>query len=181
MIIGLTGPKLGGKGTTAAYLEKTKGAKIYSMSGILFDIAKRLHLPNSRENLISIVTGLRETLGEDILAKVLAADIEEAGDELAVIDGIRMKDEIDLFSGLKNFKLLYLDAPLEERYKRALARGEKDGESDMSFDEFKAEESAVTEQNIASFKELAQEIISNNDSLDSLYSRLESFIEGIGK
>lgn len=176
MIIGLIGPKLSGKGTAAAYLTQKHSAHVYSMSGIISDIAVRLHLENSRANIIAIVTGLRSTLGEDILAQVLKGDIEAANDDFAVIDGIRMPKEVEIFSTLRDFKLIYIDAPVETRYARAKGRGEKAGEQDMSFEQFIEEEGAVTEKNIANFKAQANYTIENTGSMDELYAELEKCI-----
>lgn len=182
MILGLTGPKLGGKGTTAGHLEKTEGATVLTMSDVLVDIAERLHLPLSRSNLITIARALRSEFGEDILAKVLKQDIEAAGDDkLTVIDGIRMASELDLFSKLKDFHLLYIDAPLEERYRRVQERKEKEGESGLSFDEFKAEEDADTEKSIGSFKELAEQVVQNDSTKEALYNAVDAFVDALKK
>lgn len=179
MVIGLIGPKLSGKGTAAAYLQEKHGAQVYSMSGILTDICKRLHLPNSRANLIAVVTGLRSTLGEDILAQVLKQDIEEAQDTLAIIDGIRMPKEVDIFSTIPGFYLLYIDAPVRLRYERALQRGEKEGESTMTFEQFEQEEKAVTEQGIASLQSRAEQTIVNTDGLESFYHDIDDLVKNI--
>lgn len=176
MVIGLTGPKLAGKGTTAAYLENTHSASVYSMSGVLVDVAKRLHMPNSRANLIAIATGLRSQFGKDVLAQVLKKDIQAAKDDLAVIDGIRMQAEVDIFSTLPDFHLIFIDAPTKMRYERAQNRGEKAGEAEMNFEEFKAEEEAVTEQQIQSLQKKAQSVIKNDGTIDELYEQIQSIL-----
>ena len=177
MIIGLTGPKLGGKGTTAEYLQKKYGAVTYSMSGILFDIAQRLYLPTSRENLINIATALRSEFGEDILGKVLKEDIKKADDKIAIIDGIRMPSDVELFSQIPGFILLYINAPIQQRFKRAHSRGEKEGEKDMSFEQFEAEEKAVTEKGITNLLKKANTVIENNGSFDELYEAIKKAIQ----
>ncbi|PIW37170.1 MAG: hypothetical protein COW24_01775 [Candidatus Kerfeldbacteria bacterium CG15_BIG_FIL_POST_REV_8_21_14_020_45_12] len=176
MIIGITGPKLGGKGTSAAYLREQYNAEIFSMSRILFDIAHRLHLETSRENLIKIATGLREEFGSDILAQVLKQDVSNSSGSVCVIDGIRMQSEVDIFSKLPDFRLLYIDAPIESRYERSLSRGEKVGETDMTFNEFKAEENAITEQGIAALKNKAAVVIVNDNSIPDLHTKLQTLI-----
>jgi dephospho-CoA kinase len=180
MVIGLIGPKLSGKGTAAAYLVEQYGAKTYSMSGILTEMAARLHLPNTRANLIAIVSGLRSTLGEDILARVLKQDIEESGEALVVIDGIRMPMEVDIFSQLTGFRLVYIDAPVRLRYERALTRGEKEGEAEMTFEEFEAEESAATEKNIAHLQERATTVIDNSNTLETFHHHIDELMSTTG-
>lgn len=178
MVIGLVGPKLSGKGTVAAYFIERYHARTYSMSGILVDIADRLYMPKTRMNLIGIVTGLRDQFGKDVLAHVLKKDIEKNDDPLAVIDGIRMREEVTIFSALSDFRLLYIDAPLELRYNRARGRGEKVGESQMTLEQFTAEESAVTELEISSMKEQTDIIIVNDRTLQELYAQLDTLMSG---
>jgi dephospho-CoA kinase len=176
MVIGFTGPKLSGKGTAAKYLVEKYNAKTYSMSGILTDIAKRLHLENSRANLIAIATGLRGEFGKDILAKTLFQDILDAKDTIAVIDGIRMQAEVDIFSKLPGFQLIYVDAPLEIRFGRAKNRGEKVGESTMSLEDFKKEEGAQTEVEILSLKERAAHILNASD-VSTFHAQLDQYMK----
>lgn len=181
MIIGLTGPKLSGKGTASNYLQEHHGAKAFSMSGILTDIVNRLYLPNSRANLIGIVTDLRARFGEDILARVLQRDIEEYQkkypEQLIVIDGIRMPSEVELFSQLPDFTLVYIDAPIEQRYNRATKRGEKEGETEMTFEEFQAEEKAATESHMEMLQQSAHTVVVNGATIEDLYASLEGVIE----
>ncbi|MBI2411104.1 MAG: AAA family ATPase [Candidatus Kerfeldbacteria bacterium] len=176
MIIGLIGPKLSGKGTIAQYLQERRGAVVYSMSGVIVDITNRLYLPKTRANIIAAATAMRGAFGEDVFAQVLKKDIEGAQPALAVIDGIRMPKEVEIFSQLPEFTLIYVDAPLRLRYERALGRGEKAGENNMTFQEFQVEESAVTEQNISSLKEKAVAVIENSQSLEYLYSQIRQII-----
>jgi dephospho-CoA kinase len=176
MVIGLTGPKLAGKGTAAAWLVQQHGAVSYTMSGLLSQIAAVLQLENSRENLIKIATGLRSQYGEAVLAESLQRVIAAAQPPLAIIDGIRMSLEVDVFSQLPDFRLIYIDAPARVRYERALQRGEKVGESEMTFDEFMTEERAVTEQQIVGLKDRAHLVVDNVQTLDELHAQIGTFI-----
>lgn len=175
-VIGLSGPKLAGKGTIAKYLIENKGAVAFSMSGVLSDIAKRMYLENTRANLIAIATGLRSQFGQTILAQVLAHDIESSGKELVVIDGIRLNGEVDIFSQIPGFELWYVDAPIEERFRRAQSRGEKVEEKTMTFEQFVAEESAVTEKEIQSLRERAMHVLGNHKDMGDLYAQIEKVL-----
>lgn len=176
MIIGLTGPKLAGKGTAADYLVQQHGATVYSMSAVLTELANRLYLDNSRQNLISLATGLRQSFGEDLLARVLKEDIAKAQPKLAVIDGIRLASEVEQFSQLDDFRLVYIDAPVKVRYERALLRGEKVGETEMSFAEFEEEETAVTERQIETLKNWSKAIVINSESIDIMHTKLGEIV-----
>lgn len=175
-IVGLAGPKLSGKGTIARYLIDNKRAVTFSMSGVLSDIAKRMYLENTRANLIAIATGLRSQFGQTVLAAVLAKDIARSDAELIVIDGIRLNSEVDIFSKLAGFELWYVDATVEERYRRAKLRGEKVEETTMTFEEFVAQESAVTEKEIQSLRERAQHVLDNQKTIDELFDAVDQLL-----
>lgn len=177
MIIGLTGPKCAGKGTIAQYMLEKHQAQSFTMSAVLNDIVQRIHLPNTRANLIAVATGLRSQFGEEVIARALRDDIAQSNQELVLIDGIRMQSEITLFSELPDFVLWYVDAPVEQRYERGLHRGEKAGESEMTFEQFVQEESAVTEQGIVSLKAQATHVIDNSGSLDQLHTAIDSLMK----
>ena len=181
MIIGLTGPKLSGKGTISAYIQEHAGARTFSMSGILSDILARVYQENSRANLIGVVTDLRARFGEDVLAQVLAKDIaafqKEHPDVVVIIDGIRMPMEVEVFSTLPGFELWFVDAAVEARFSRAKGRGEKAGESTMTFEEFVAEESAVTESHMGVMKKKAKNVIDNDGSMEELYAQIEILLQ----
>lgn len=182
MIIGLTGPKLSGKGTISAYIQEhaAGGARAFSMSGILSDILARVYQENSRANLIGVATDLRARFGEDVLAQVLAKDVaafqKENPDTVIIIDGIRMPMEVEVFSTLPGFELWFVDASVEERFARAKGRGEKAGESTMTFEEFVAEESAVTESHMDVMRSKAQQVLENDGNIDELYAQVEGLL-----
>lgn len=173
LVLGLTGEKIGGKTTLSHYLMDKYGAKHYRFSKILDDLLERLYLPNSRDNQIAIVQAIRKEFGTEILAHVLKKDIQEDAAEIAVIDGIRFQEEVDILKNLPGFHLIYVTAPLEERFKRIKGRQEKADDQGMTFEKFKEQETAATEVNIQNLKEDADEIINNDQSLEDFYLKIE--------
>ena len=134
-IIGLTGTHGSGKGEVGKYLVQ-KGFKYYSCSDELREEAKKLNLPETRENL-GIVIGdkLRKEFGKGVLGKRIYNQILKEKVELAVVDSLRLIEEVDELRKSKKFYLIYIDAPIETRYKRALER--KRITDDLSLNEFK--------------------------------------------
>ena len=175
LIIGLTGEKLAGKGTIAAYLAQEYNAKVYRMSGILDDILERLHLPIARENEIDLGAGLRDKFGEDVLAQCLKKDIEKDPHDLIVVDGIRMPREVEVFSSLPGFILVYVTASLEVRFARMKQRKEKLDEQDMDFAQFKEiEEKKITETSIPVIAQKAKVKIVNRGTIQELYAKVSN-------
>lgn len=135
LIIGLTGTHSSGKGEIGKYLV-SNGFKYYSCSDELRKEAKKLKLEETRENL-GIVIGdrLRTEFGKGILGKRIYEEILKERTEKAVVDSLRLIDEINELKKSGNFYLIFVDAPLKERYERAVSR--KRITDKLSFEEFK--------------------------------------------
>ena len=176
-ILGLTGEKLSGKGTTSDYLVEKHNYKHYRFSKILDDIADRLYLPNTRENLIEVALMLREKFGPEILAHVLKKDIEKDSPEFAVVDGIRYWEEYNILKNIPGFHLIYITASLENRFARQQKRHEKVGESDMKMEEFEKQEQAPTEVLIQEIGEKAEFAVDNDGSFEELYNNIEDICQ----
>ena len=135
LIIGLTGTHSSGKGEIGKYLA-SKGFKYYSCSDELRKEAKKLRLEETRENL-GIVIGdrLRTEFGKGVLGKRIYDEILKERTEKAVVDSLRLIDEINELKKSGNFYLIFVDAPIKERYERAVSR--KRITDKLSFEDFK--------------------------------------------
>lgn len=181
MIIGLTGANASGKGEAANYL-KSKGFKYYSLSDILREKASSRGIEPSRENLIKLGNGLREGLGPSALADLTIKKIK--GKNNYVIDSIRNPFEIKALRKLNKFTLIGIDAPVEIRFKRAIARNRPgDPKTLEEFIEKERKEniaSSINQQLDNCLKEADIAII-NNSSLENLHKRIDDAIKKIQK
>jgi len=105
-IIGLVGQIACGKEVVKKYLAEKYKAQDCKFSTSLRDILMRLDLPVSRENMQKMSTILRAGFGEDLLAKVIAADASKLKSEIVVMDGIRRMADIKYLKDLPNFYLI---------------------------------------------------------------------------
>jgi dephospho-CoA kinase len=176
IIIGLTGEKLSGKGTVSKYLIEKYKAKHYRFSKILDDIIERLYLPRTRENEIAIALGLRDKFGNEILAHVLKKDIENNPSDISIIDGIRYWEEYNILKNLPGFIFIYITAPLEIRYQRALQREEKTEEKNLSLEDFTKQESGPTEAIIKDISKEANYCVTNDQTIEDLYQKIEEIL-----
>ena len=176
IVLTLVGEKLSGKEVTANYLVKKHGFKQYRFSKILDDILKELSLPVSRVNEFNLVGALRERFGGGVLAEAIKTKIISSKKTKVVIDGLRHPAELESLKLLPGFKLVYITAPLDIRYQRALKRGEKAGESKFSLADFKAEEKLSTEQYINKMGRRAHIKLVNEVGLNELYKQIEAKI-----
>lgn len=183
LILGLVGKQGCGKGTVADLLRTEYGAGYYRFSAILSDILNRLSIEKSRDNLIKISIALREQFGEDVLSYAIESEAVHANQDLVIIDGIRRPEDIVALEPLPEFHLLAIDADAKLRFERMKNRGEKSGESNMSWEQFQSEEQAPTEVTIPQVIARASETIINDGTREELEAKIHDLMVkwGIGK
>ena len=175
-IIGLVGLMASGKGTVAQYLKKEKGAKVFRFSTPLRDVLERLHCEISRTNMQNTSQALREALGQDLLAKVVANDTKTSQKEIVVVDGIRRWQDIKYLKKMDNFILVSLKVDPKIRYERLVARGENEGDKEKTYEEFLEDHKKETEITIPEIMESADRVINNNGNLEELYKQIDKLI-----
>lgn len=180
IILGLVGKQGCGKGTIADVLQKDYQAGYYRFSSILSDILNRLGIEKSRTNLIRISTVLRQSFGEDVLSYALESHVLQAPEDIVIIDGIRRPEDIVALEPLPQFKLISVDADPRLRFERMKGRGEKVGESNMSWEQFLADEQAPTEITIPLVMERATIKIENNGTQNELIAKVHEMMTGLG-
>lgn len=180
IILGLVGQAGCGKGTMADLLVKEYRASYFRFSNILGDVLKRLSLEKTRDNLIKISGALRQTFGEDILSYVLEKDAILAPEDIVVVDGIRRMEDIVALEPSPRFKLVAIDADPKLRFKRMKKRGEKAGESDMTWEQFLAEEARETEMTIPSVMARAAITLPNNGTREEFETQVRGLMSELG-
>lgn len=175
-IFGIAGQIAAGKDTVANYIIKKTNAKTFKFSQVLRDLLNRIHQEIKRENLQKISTFLRQNFGEDILANCIYEDIKNSNNEVIVIDGVRRFDDIKKLKTLENFKLIYIDTSIENRYNRIIKRSENSDDQTKTFEEFKKENEQESESQIIKLKEFADIIIENNGNLEELYQKIDKVV-----
>lgn len=178
ILIGVTGYLASGKDTVADYLVN-KGYKHYSLSDELRCILKERKTLINRDNLRNVANNLRRKLGVDFLARRLLKKIKKP----AIISSIRTVSEVSVFKKTGNFKLFFVDAPIELRYKRLKKRARENDEK-LTFAKFlqqeKSEKSAkLNEQQLDQVAKMADYTIINDGSVDDLFKKIEAIMEKI--
>ncbi len=177
IIIGLTGEMASGKSTVAKYLQEKRGAVVYRFSNILRDALSRIHQDNKRENLQIMSTMLRETYGEDVLARAMAGDAENDTNNVVVVDGVRRLGDIEHLKKLSGFKLIYMEAHIEKCHQRISVRGENVDDNGKTFEQFQEDRGREAEQQIVELKAFADIVIDNNANIYNLYQQINEFVK----
>ncbi len=176
MIIGFVGQAGAGKGTAAEMLTVNKNAQIFTFSDILADLLKRLYKEKSRDNLIKMSTAVREAFGQDALANVMEAQVQESMADIVIVDGIRRMEDIEDLNKDPKFHLVEIWAPPEVRFERLKKRNEKAGEGDMTWEAFLAMGKRETEKTIAGVAAQAKYKIDNNAGLEEFKAKLDALV-----
>ena len=180
MIIGITGTNTSGKDTVADYLRDKFGFKNYSLSDeIRYELTSR-GMDHSRENMIVAGNEIRQKFEANELAVRVVKRIRSDETEKVIVTSVRNPAEVsELKKNFPNFKLLFVDAPIELRYERSRARGRiGDGES---LGDFRAKEAVELDggekgQRLIACSKLADLSIMNDGSLDDLKKKIESVL-----
>lgn len=180
MIIGLTSFIGAGKTTTGDYLVK-KGFVFYSLSDVIREEIKSRGLGITRDRLVEVGNELRKRFGSSVLADRIIEKTRKEPDKNYVIDSIRNPAEIIALRKIKGFRLVFIDAQLELRFKRI---NERQREKDpQTFEDFKKAEqremksSDSANQQLLKCKEMADIVIINDASLNALYKKIDKFVK----
>lgn len=177
VIVGLAGEIAAGKGTTADYLQKKHQAGTYRFSTALREVARRMYLDESRENLQKISTLFRENFDDNLLSAVIARDVEKDSRPILAVDGVRRLADIEYLNKLPGFCLVYIDTAMEKRFERIVQRGENSDDADKTFQQFKKDHLREAERQIKDLKEKADFIVDNNGLLEDLYRQIDEIIK----
>ena len=181
IIIGLAGKMASGKEAVSQYAIEKYNAKKIRFSDPLRQILDILDLPDSRKNLQTLSTTIRQNFSEDILSDAVMKLISRMKDNVIIIDGVRREADIKNFRELKNFFLIYVDASPEKRYERSVARNENPNDREMTREDFDKKDEAEPEIQIESLKGESNFLIDNNGTLEETYIQIENIFKKINE
>jgi dephospho-CoA kinase len=179
LMIGICGELLSGKSTAASFIIKKYGAKYLKFSGLIAQALEVLNLPQTRENLQDLGSGLKECLGPMVWVDALIAEGKESSENVLLFEGIRKEDEA-LELQKYQAKIIFIKAAPEVRYKRSLARFEKPGEEHLTFEQFVEHQKHSADQDIPKVEKIADFIINNNGSQEQFFLEVENIMQKIG-
>lgn len=179
-IIGLVGEKGSGKDTFANFLKNmTPDQKIAHIrfSDILKKTLKIWDLPFTRSNLQKLAQILEDGFGPGTVAHGIEIKIQKTSADIIILDGIRWWPDLELLEKFTDQKLVYITALSELRYGRLKKRAEKEGEAQMTYEQFLEEEKASNELLIPEIGVKAGTKIVNNGSIEDFGLEVKKFIQ----
>lgn len=173
MIIGLTGKNAAGKGAIAEVLV-SGGFEYHSLSDELRRHLESEGIDTTRDALIEGGRRLRAQEGHNVLARRLAARFTQGLNQ--VVDSIRNPEEARYLMNLTNFFLVAVDAPLQTRFERAVARARpgdpQDAEAFKAAEDRELASGDPAAQQLHETIALAQFEVVNDGNLEALADRV---------
>ena len=177
IIIGLAGEMASGKGTVSEYLKSKYNSDSFRFSDTFRKILENLNLECSRKNMSDLSLVLRNTFGEDILAKSIAKDVKKSKSEVVALDGVRRVEDIRYLKENPDFKLVFVETDIETRHKRMMKRGENKGDNKKTFEDFKKDHAMDADSRIKNLKNIADGVVDNNGTLEDLHKQVDELIK----
>ncbi|MBM3261806.1 hypothetical protein FJY93_05370 [Candidatus Kaiserbacteria bacterium] len=180
LIIGLIGESGGGKDSFVSALRACRSdlsIESFKSSDILFETLKIWNIETTRQHLQALPVAMESTYGKGVLTRATGIRLEGSAAAVALFNGIRWQSDVDLVRTFPRHVLVYVTADPELRFQRLHGRGEKVGETDMTYEQFLMEEQAATERDIARIGAAADLIIHNNGTKEALAGEVRAFAE----
>jgi len=177
IVLGLVGPMASGKGAMKKYIEEKYGGRDCRFSTVLREVLDRVGEPINRENMQKISTVLRQTFGEDLLAKVIVKDAGMIDSNIVIVDGVRREADIKYLKELENFYLIAINASPEVRYNRMIERNENVGDKDKTLEQFMTDQQAEADREIPQVMKKADFTIDNSGGWDNFYAQIDVIIK----
>ncbi len=185
MKIAITGTSGSGKDTLAEYLVQKKGFEKISLSGLIRDEAKNRRIESTRENLRKLGNEMRQTQGNDILAKIALEKIES--DKNYIITSVRHPQEIKILFDSGSFVLLSVDAPVEVRFERVSRRGDAKEKNIKNLQDFQKSEAQEMDsddfcgQKVRQCMNMAKFTILNNGDKNDFFKKFDDLFDELKK
>jgi len=186
LVLGLVSKGGCGKDSCSKYLAKKYGGKEIVMSNLIGRALKLFHIYPDRVAVSWFIRVARKRFGKDILAKAVVHEIQMGSHPFYVLNGIRIKKEVDLLrkSLGKNFILVDIVCDDQIRFKRIRTRqeitGVKKDNVDVPLEEFlKWEQKIGNEKEIPAIEKKVDYVIDNNGAKRELLSKLDNLIANL--
>lgn len=175
-IIGISGPPCSGKDAAAEYLSRRYGYNQISTGDLLRAKARELNVSLGRTSLQLLGARLRaENGGVDPLLERALEDVRSK----TVFTGIRTLGAAETIIETGNGQIVYVDAPLKDRYNRSLSRARDDR---TSLDEFVVQDSAEhngaenIDTSLLAIRAIASHVIINDGTFDDYLHKIDELV-----
>ncbi len=181
LILGIVGEKSSGKAVVGRYIARKYGYPFIVFSKNVLNVMLELLDLDWRDHRVQgrLAEVLRHAYGLDVLARAVLKQVrQQKRAKVIVVDGIRKFGELRSLRRLKNFRLLYVTAPMTYRWRRAYGRNERIDDR-VSLSEFRRIETLPHEREIPKIGRLADYRIDNVGNTKELYKKIDEVMKRV--
>ena len=172
-ILCLTGMPGSGKTTVAQEIVKM-GFHYISLGDVVREQTRLRGYAINDTNCGSVMIALRKEFGPQAIAELsLKAFLKDR--KLVVIDGIRSNYEVDVYKSVGKARLLAIHASPQRRFELLGSRGRNDAPSSRA--DFDLRDKRELDIGVGNAIALADEVISNNSSIQDLIQKVEQQVK----
>jgi dephospho-CoA kinase len=170
-VVGLAGPIKSGKSSVARILCEKAGFSRLSFGQLVVEQVNAQHLNPTRGQLQETGTQLIRELGYEGITDLLLRKMDK--NPFQVIEGVRHAGvDSYLRKRFKNvYKLVYVDCPLEERFRRAQTENPQ-----LTTETFLTQDEAPIEWGTRALRVIAEVVFSNDRGVDELTYQVSRFL-----
>ncbi|MFA5124432.1 MAG: AAA family ATPase [Patescibacteria group bacterium] len=181
IVLGLIGEIAAGKDTVADYLKKNYHSQTVSFSQPLRDILNRLYLPINRKNMDDLGISLRQAFGQDLLSRVIYAEVKQTKSKLVVLPNIRLESDMVYLKTLPEFYLVSVDCDTKTRFARLKKRRQNADDRTKTWRQFLSDSRVPLQQQIRRIAKRAKFQLDNNGTKQELFRQIEQLMKDIKK
>ncbi len=90
---------------------------------------------------------------------------------------MRRPADIKYLKEIPGFKLVYIEASIENRFERIKKRGENPDDATKTLEQFKKDQEGEADVQIRNMKEYADFVVDNNGTFEELYKQIDEIIK----
>jgi dephospho-CoA kinase len=177
LVVGLVGMPGSGKSIIVEAAQK-RGYAVVVMGDVVREETRNHGLELTPQNVGKVMLELRKTGGNGVIAEKCIPRIENAKNELLIIDGLRSLYEADVFKAhFPTFTLIAVHASPETRFKRLNTRRRSDDTAEWQiFHERDMRELSV---GLGSAIAMAEYVIINDNSIEETRAKIEEILSRV--
>ena len=180
MIIGVFGTINSGKDTVGEMIKAKTGLPTFSISDEIRSVATERGMPLDNMTLNNISVEHKDKYGLGYWAQ---RGVEKFKNQSFIVTTLRNLGELEPLRATGKFYLVGVDAPIEMRYKRSVARA-RAGEENQTFEQFETYDKftrngPANAMRINDLVEQADVIIENTGTLEELEQKIDAILADI--
>jgi dephospho-CoA kinase len=177
IIIGLMGKPGSGKDTFVEILSRLypdQNIANLRFSDPLKNFCLEAGLKPDRDNLALMARLWVKYIAPDALAMAVKHSLQESPSPIICLNGVRWEADVEMIREVGGH-LIFIDTDTRKRYERVTARGEKPGETELSFEQFIAQEQTTNDLQMDILRSQAEITLVNDGTLEDFERQIDDW------